>query len=196
LQVNDTRTNLFDEIDYLSTVSGGGYAGAAVTWFRHLAHSKPKREDVRQFAQTDSEGARPSRSALMSAYRVARRYKAPLADFPKIGRHAHGAGADAVNYIRFRKNHLTPTLFLNFLSMTGVAIRTSLLSLPIYLSVIVAAFIVIGAATAPAIDRLPSLVSSERDFINFIQTALDDKAFEKCTLKENCEPAAFLNGFL
>ncbi|MEL7487280.1 MAG: hypothetical protein AAGJ87_08705, partial [Pseudomonadota bacterium] len=26
--------------------------------------------------------------------------------------------------------------------------------------------------------------------------ALDDKAFEKCTLKENCEPAAFLNGFL
>ena len=73
---SETERNLFKEIDYLSTVSGGGYAGASVTWFRHIANSKPKPEDVIEIARTFSHAAKPSIAAMRTAYRYTHSYKA------------------------------------------------------------------------------------------------------------------------
>ena len=100
---------LFDEFDYLSTVSGGGYAGAAVTWFRHLSNPKVTCVEAKD--------------------------KKALKTFPKPGKHEPKDAADkALDFIRYRKNHLTPTFALNALSLLGVVLQTAILSFPIYIA--------------------------------------------------------------
>ena len=111
-QSDREETPLFDDIDYISSVSGGGYAAAAVTWFRHLGASAKERGEVKAYEGLES---------------FPRPHTAPR----------DGADFKAMQFIRSRKNHLTPTLMLNFVSMAAVALRTSLLSLPIFFAPLV-----------------------------------------------------------
>ena len=139
------NATLLDEMDYVSTVSGGGYAGASLTWFRWLSRSKANTKDQSFIANDkDAEGIRRNTQSTMQVT-PEEVYQSELAKFPKPDNLAKGAAQDALNFIRFRKNHLTPTFFLNFISMAAVAFRTSIISLPIYLAILVIFFLALGA---------------------------------------------------
>ncbi|HIO96299.1 MAG TPA: hypothetical protein EYG71_00030 [Leucothrix sp.] len=49
------RYQLFDEVDYLSTVSGGGYMGSAITWFHHQQTEKREGSGPELVKDSDNE---------------------------------------------------------------------------------------------------------------------------------------------
>lgn len=141
------KSTLFDEIDYLSTVSGGGYAGASVTWFRWLAKSKPNPKDHAFFLTLNKNNSGSIENLAEPSEKRCENYQCSLANFPTPNMQELSASQDALNFIRSRKNHLTPTFLLNFLSLAAVTFRTTILSLPIYLSLLVVgiSFLRLGA---------------------------------------------------
>ncbi len=121
--------SLLDEVDYLSTVSGGGYAGAALTWFRNIA----------------SQNGKTGRSTELNKKTLARFSRFPASDYSQNGK----GGKLILDFIRYRKNHLTPTVMLNFTSLLAVVLRTVLISWPIFLAGIIGVlFLIYGASHA------------------------------------------------
>lgn len=119
-----------DHIDYMSTVSGGGYAGSALTYYRRNARYAAKAEsgnesdEAPKIEKKDREhidfGSFPKPEA-----EVLNRDESRLLDFT-----------------RFRRNHLTPTTNLNLVSMAAVASASILFAWAIYFSLLSAAMIV------------------------------------------------------
>lgn len=100
---------VLDRMDYLSTVSGGGYTGAAITWLRRADWSpdglgrllhKALRPEGRDRAIT-----RPTFALVLERF----------ADF-----------------LRSRGNYLDPNRRLNALSLVGVVLRTMVIHLSVY----------------------------------------------------------------
>jgi len=112
-KVEDSQPSLLQHVDYLSTVSGGGYAGSALTYYKHLARLDPDAFKKEYDSEID------------------------LSAFPKPESEVlNRAESRMLDYTRFRKNHLMPTHGLNFNSLFSVALRTVLTAWPIYLSVL------------------------------------------------------------
>ncbi len=108
-----THPNLLDHFDYLSTVSGGGYIGTALTWFRH-----------KKFPAGTKTQATPS-------FPFGRR---------QSGHHGAAGGANqALNFIRQHGNYLTPAKGLDLMSLTAVVLRSTFVSLFVYLSLLTVA---------------------------------------------------------
>jgi hypothetical protein len=110
-------------LDYLSTVSGGGYIGSALTWFlkKGLLGGSPAGTDASNFPF-----GQPQTGA-----RIAK-------DGDEANRNA------ALDFIRQRGNYLVPTKLLGPVSLAAVALRTSLASLLAYfllMAVVMMAFI-------------------------------------------------------
>ena len=101
---------LFKKIDYLSTVSGGGYIGSALTWF--LKKGFP-----------DGTPAGTERENF------------PLGQIGAAGRVNDRRGNLVLDFIRQHGNYLAPGNGLGALSLVGVALRSMLLSLSVYLGV-------------------------------------------------------------
>lgn len=100
--------NLLKKIDYMSTASGGGYIGSALTWF------------LRQGITPDQPaGVEPDNFPLGRA-------RAP-SDAPQNR---------ALNFIRMHGNYLTPTTKLNGWSLLGLILRTSTISLVAYFTLL------------------------------------------------------------
>ncbi len=102
-------------IDYLSTVSGGGYAGSALTWSNHLAR-------LSQVAPTFpfGEKGRGARTAISDNASL------PLAP-------------DALAYIRQHGNYLMPTAGLSVLALVGVVLRNIVVCFSVYTAGLIAA---------------------------------------------------------
>lgn len=102
------------QIHYLSTVSGGGYAGTALTWF------------LRQ-GIVDGSPAGTGPSSFPIGVRAVR-----PGDPRSLGQNA------IINYIRHHSRYLTPTTHLNIVSFAAVVIRSAFASLFIYFSLLTA----------------------------------------------------------
>lgn len=112
------------KIDYLSTVSGGGYAGSSLSWL--LSQKLDKEEKI-------------------SRYGVSRE-DFPYGSYPMTGEHPEERASAAENpnqiserykgrmlrYLRQQAKYLTPGDGINALSLVAVLLRGSLLSLLVY----------------------------------------------------------------
>ena len=103
--------HLVEKLDYLSTVSGGGYTGASLTWFNRLARGQAGW--FFPFGRQD-QGARGIESS-----------------FPN----------QILGYIRQHGNYLVPGFGLTLGSMIMTVLRNVLLPVTVYMSLLVAAFI-------------------------------------------------------
>lgn len=104
------RIDRLEDVDYLSTVSGGGYIGASLTWFLH----RPRGER--------SYGVRADDFPLGQRMQGAR----PAQDAPRPQDNA------ILNFIRQRANYLSPGRGLNLVSMGAVVLRSLLLGLIVH----------------------------------------------------------------
>jgi len=106
----------FDRFDYLSTVSGGGYIGGAVTW---LKHHFGKDGDWRVYLGDRNLGAR---SAEFRADKV---------------EGAAGSSFTWLDYFRQHGNYLKPSS-MSTMSLAGVALRGMLITLSVYTAILAA----------------------------------------------------------
>ena len=106
----------FDRFDYMSTVSGGGYIGGAVTW---LKHHFGKEGDWRLFVGDRNLGAR---SAEFRADKV---------------EGAAGSSFTWLDFFRQHGNYLKPSSF-STMSLIGVAMRGMLITLSVYTAILAA----------------------------------------------------------
>lgn len=122
------------EIDYLSTVSGGGYIGSSLTWLLH-----------REWVGTDGKAVRFGLDAGNFPYGTYPIWgrdgpEAPLpADAPEeLGRTVKGS---MLRFLRQHARYLTPGHGITLGSLVAVVLRGSLLSLLVYLPLLVLAFL-------------------------------------------------------
>lgn len=105
------------KIDYLSTVSGGGYIGSSWTWFNHLKQKGkiPDTGDDYFFPfGIKGQGARSHNTSIQS----------------KI-----------LSYIRQHSSYLVPGFGLNYVSGFAVVLRNMILPILVYVSLLVAMFV-------------------------------------------------------
>ncbi|NIR45379.1 MAG: hypothetical protein GWN99_13255 [Gemmatimonadetes bacterium] len=105
------RTKILKKVDYLSTVSGGGYIGSSLTWFlkRNFPDGSSAGLDVENF---------PFGARLVGGRTGAKRN-------------------DILDYIRQHASYLTPGRGLNLVSLIGVTLRSLFVSLFVYFAVLV-----------------------------------------------------------
>lgn len=107
-------------IDYLSTVSGGGYAGALLTWFNYLRRN----------------GHKPPFFPLGQKYRAARANA--TGDGEDVARLGVEAEPDMLSYIRQHGRYLTPARHLNVMALLATVLRNVVACFSIYFSGLVA----------------------------------------------------------
>lgn len=143
------RRGELKNVDYLSTVSGGGYIGSALSW-------------------------------LLSANSDATVNPTSETDYFPLGSRQRGAryedGHDALNYIRQHGDYLNPGQGINLISLFGVVMRSVLVSLVIYFSILSFLMLMIHALDVAAIDWFKSIERMENvqipDGILYIGMAL------------------------
>ncbi|MBA3582636.1 MAG: patatin-like phospholipase family protein [Gammaproteobacteria bacterium] len=116
---------LMKKFDYLSTVSGGGYIGSALTWF--LKQGLPDQH----LAGVDADNfpfGRPRAGA-----RQGQQLNTPAV-------HDHNA---ILNFIRQHGTYLTPGQGLNGWALIGLALRATLVSLTTYFLLFISAFLLL-----------------------------------------------------
>lgn len=122
----------FKHIDYLSSVSGGGYIAASLNW---LLSNSWRKADVGVERENFPYGTYPMRSDL------------PMTEAEKQDTVAEGPpklrGA-LLRYLRQHGKYLTPGNSISALSLCGVLIRGTLLSLFVYFSLLVLLFSALG----------------------------------------------------
>ena len=112
----DSDETCFDRFDYMSTVSGGGYIGGAVTW---LKHHFGKDGDWRLFLGDRNLGAR---SAEFRADKI---------------EGAAGSSFTWLDFFRQHGNYLKPSS-MSTMSLIGVAMRGMLITLSVYTAILAA----------------------------------------------------------
>lgn len=125
--VSTTPKSLLTRIDYLSTVSGGGYIGSALTWFLHKG-----------LPGGGNAGTEPGNF--------------PFGRIGAGGR-TDPKGNLILDFIRQHGNYLIPGKGLNAISLIGVAIRSMFVSLFVYLSLLT--IIITGLRFIGAFEILP-----------------------------------------
>jgi hypothetical protein len=130
---NDSDERCFDRFDYMSTVSGGGYIGGAVSW---LKFHYGKGSTYRRFLGASDLGAR---SAELKADRT---------------ESAEGSPFTWLDYFRQHGNYLKPSS-MSTMSLLGVAMRGTTITLCVYTAILAAmlwAMQVGGMLPSPAGD--------------------------------------------
>ena len=125
---------LLEKIDYLSTVSGGGYLGGALTWLL----SKAAREDYTRKHAVAARGAAPT-----PAFGVG------PGDFPfgtddprpEGERHATPRQRDMLRYLREHGYYLTPGAGITILSLLGVVLRGAFINLVVWMPAVILFFL-------------------------------------------------------
>lgn len=148
---------ILQKIDYLSTVSGGGYIGAALTWNRHLhadtgAHSGHRRF----FDDTDPFGQKGK------------------------GVRSHSTTKNYLSYLRQHGNYLNPNRLLDFTSAVSVALRNLLISLFIYTSLAITVLSLWMIAEHYAAQNLPGFDNLDKAAIE-LKTRLESDASKKAS---------------
>jgi hypothetical protein len=131
-------------IDYLSTVSGGGYAGSALTWSNHLA----------RLSQV------PPAFPFGEKGRGARTTVTDNASLP--------IAPDALSYIRQHGNYLMPTAGLSVLALVGVVLRNIIVCFSVYTAGLVAAVLALSLLWPelhPRLHRLAGTSGPDWDYL-------------------------------
>lgn len=122
------------KIDYLSTVSGGGYIGSSLTWYRYLRrNSQPGLTHQVFFGGPNPFGQKGH------------------------GVRSRGDKQNFLSFLRQHGNYLNPTRLLDFVSAISVALRNLLISFFIYASLVVTALslvMIAEHAVAKAITQI------------------------------------------
>jgi hypothetical protein len=126
---------IMQKVDYLSTVSGGGYIGASLTWYRHLHPGSTGYFDASNPFGQKGEGVR---SSLQTGWNATN-------------------GNNFLSYIRQHGNYLCPGRLLNFTSVIGAVLRNLLISFMIYFMLLVFAMSVWMLATNVTAKKTPSI---------------------------------------
>lgn len=105
-----SHPDILAKFDYLSTVSGGGYIGSALTWFRHQQFKKG------------------FPAATGADFPFGRKKTNPLTG-------SNGPNK-ALDFIRQHGNYLTPSKELDLVSLFSVLFRSIFISLFVYLSLL------------------------------------------------------------
>jgi hypothetical protein len=110
------ENHVLDKIDYLSTVSGGGYIGSALTWFRkrHAGIGEAFFDDTHPFGRKHRGVRNP----------------------------AEGKGkikSDFLSFLRQRGNYLAPDRQLNAMALAATVMRSMIVSLLVYMTMLVVA---------------------------------------------------------
>lgn len=124
-------------IDYLSTVSGGGYIGSSVTWLLHKTWKMPREQGDPAIMPEEFKFGVDTRSF-------------PYGTYPMVG--AAGEAADfppryqgaLLRFLRQHARYLTPGNGVNTLALIAAVLRSSLYSILFYGALIVALFLLIG----------------------------------------------------
>lgn len=128
---------ILQSVDYLSTVSGGGYIGSALSWFRKHHHGKAqdgsgqgKFFDATNPFGIKGEGVRTGTDVN--------------GETGVEGEQVEGISDEHKNtfldFLRQHGNYLSPCDHLTFLSAVGVLIRNLILSFAVYFSILMIAF--------------------------------------------------------
>lgn len=131
-------------VDYLSTVSGGGYTGSAFTWSNYLA--RPTQVPPKFPFGEKGRGARTA---------VPEDASTPLAP-------------DALSYIRQHGNYLMPTAGLSVLALVGVVLRNIIVCFSVYtagLVVAVLALFLLWPQLHPHLHPLAGTGNPDADYL-------------------------------
>lgn len=109
------KIDLLKRIHYLSTVSGGGYIGSSLTWFLRMGLPNGTK------AGTTAD-------------------KFPFGFKGKGARNQSSSGNEILDFIRQNANYLTPGKGLNIVSLFGVVMRSTFVSLLVYFSLLTVVF--------------------------------------------------------
>lgn len=134
---------VLERIDYLSTVSGGGYIGSSLTWALHRDWEQGRWEGGQLHVDADKPKVRYGVEAENFPFGTARRDTSedvddsrPQARGPDKGfarmSGAGGRGAEMLRYLRQHGNYLTPGNGINILSLLGVILRGMFISLLVF----------------------------------------------------------------
>jgi hypothetical protein len=142
--------NLMKRFDYLSTVSGGGYIGASLSYFlsEHALKKKPEAPDQAEesefwfpFGRKGQHGARSAQARSEPSAAATAEMAQPL--LSEVEPDWFKLPIQIVSFIRQHANYLTPSPELGIFALVGNALRAVLFSLGIYFAMLV---IVITAA--------------------------------------------------
>lgn len=140
---------VLQRLHYLSTVSGGGYTGAALTWFRRHQAGDARSHHQPFFDPTNPFGEKGK------------------------GVRSNTGGHNFLAYLRQHGNYLTPTSRLDFVSAISVALRNLLISFFIYTALVIVAlgllmiaehFAAQGLVRAVDLSKVPIVLKTELGF--------------------------------
>ncbi len=127
------RKNWMEKIDYLSTVSGGGYIGSSLTWFLHQASLN--KDDNVHFGVTSDDF--PFGTHCLGKVNPDTDKKEKGGDLDK---------AKVLQSLRQNGEYLAPGNGITMLSLLGIFLRGIFLSIVVYFPLLVLFFLVLYAA--------------------------------------------------
>jgi hypothetical protein len=129
-------------VDYLSTVSGGGYIGSSLTWF------------LREGFQDGTPAGTAPESFPFGA--------------PGVGGRLKGGRNAILDYIRQHGNYLTPGWGLDAISLFGVALRSIFVSFVVYLALVTALLAGLRLLGMWFSDTFPAAVVARGNELSFL----------------------------
>ena len=143
---------LLKRFDYLSTVSGGGYIGSAITWLVSAMAYKDYKESKEQQASSDSLPFGLDKENIP--------FGCDDPD-PAKPQNASDNQGRMLKYLRRHGNYLSPGAGISLMSLIGVVLRGTLLNLlvwiPIFILVFMAGFWASGQLSGPDSNNPPAL---------------------------------------
>lgn len=135
-----SHTGLLDKVDYLSTVSGGGYIGSALTW---LTSQNSKTAEASGGAEFSTAG---------NKFPFGTDDPAPGSEQTDTTEQKH-----VLRYLRQHGYYLSPGAGITLFSLIGVIIRGMLLNLAVWLPLFAAFFYLILKVDPALFDKLKIL---------------------------------------
>ena len=114
--------NQLEKIHYLSTVSGGGYLGSALTWALHQYKNSDTTKKNFPLGKLAADGAKE-----------VEKYER-LTKNPKDFENLELKGNELLDFIRLHGSYLTPIAKLDIISFSAVVLRSMIMSLFVYIS--------------------------------------------------------------
>ena len=132
-------SGIFKHVDYLSTVSGGGYIGSALAWWLS--------------GNTSREHTKPA-----DEFDTAENLPWGTADPNNIGEN----GNSILTHLRKNGNYLIPGNGITLLSGIGIVLRAVLLNLLVWIPIVSAIFIIMhwASSSLPAFERFTAFGSA------------------------------------
>jgi hypothetical protein len=170
------------KIDYLSTVSGGGYIGSSLTWLLHRKWDEPPKPA--EAARGASAPHEQEGQVRQIAYGVDRD-NFPFGTYPMASTERPDGTASRptwdpvykgriLRFIRQHARYLTPGNGIDMMSLVAVVLRNSLFSLLAYGGMLVLVFLLLGWIGFAPVKTLPHVVQGGLELLQLPLTMVDE----------------------